>query len=202
MSSKYTEEMLGQMVACVHSKDVLQKHMGIIGIRKILYQQVNPPIEELIGCGILDQCMELAKQNEFPQLKLEATWILVVIAAGKSPLYCEKIVEKGGIDLFISLLVANQYGVVDQAIWGIGNLAADKIIYRDEILQKGGIDALMKIINLTKSNDIIKSGVWAITNLCRGKPLPSEQMIKNVCQLCGLLCKVIKSGILETNNSK
>jgi hypothetical protein len=34
-------------------------------------------------------------------------------------------------DLFVTLLRENEKGIVDQAIWGIGNLAADKVKFRD-----------------------------------------------------------------------
>jgi hypothetical protein len=127
---------------------------------------------------------------------------LATVASGPSPA-CKEIVQRGGIDLFIGLLVENESRVVYQAILGIGNLAVDNISYRDEILQKGGIDALMKIVNKainhTKNTTIAINSVWAITNLCRGNLLPSEQLIKNACQLCGLLCNTIKLGVLESN---
>ena len=41
--------------------------------------------------------------------------------------------------MFVKLLHENERGIVDQAIWGIGNLAADNVKYRDQILKKGGM---------------------------------------------------------------
>lgn len=83
---------------------------------------------------------------------------------------------------------------MDQAIWGIGNLAADNVKYRDEILEEGGMDALIKIINNSQNKIIVRNGVWAVTNLCRGQPPPKTPVIKDACEL---LCRVIKSGLLE-----
>jgi hypothetical protein len=81
----------------------------------------------------------------------------------------------------INLLVENERGIVDQAIWGIGNVAADDIKYRDQILKKGGMDALIKVINTTLNKNIIRNGVWAITNLCRGFPAANMKLIKDAC---------------------
>lgn len=97
------------------------------------------------------------------------------------------------------MLQENEKGIVDQAIWGIGNIAADNVKHRDMILKKGGMEALVKIIENSKSKAIIRNGAWAVTNLCRGVPHPEHKYIK---EACPLLCKVIKSGALKGNNNK
>lgn len=67
------------------------------------------------------------------------------VASGETR-FCDRLVERGGIDLFIGLLQENEKGLVDQAIWGIGNIAADNVKHRDQILRKGGLEALVKVI--------------------------------------------------------
>lgn len=52
------------------------------------------------------------------------------IASGNHT-HCKALVDKGAIDLFLFCLKENQKGVIDQAIWAVGNLAADQIKYRD-----------------------------------------------------------------------
>ena len=49
--------------------------------------------------------------------------------------------------MFVNLLKENEKGIVDQAIWGIGNIAVDDFRYRDEILQLGGMEVLIKVIS-------------------------------------------------------
>ena len=49
----------------------------------------------------------------------------------------------------VQLLNENQYGIVDQAIWALGNIAADSTKYRDKILLLGAMDPLIKIISTT-----------------------------------------------------
>jgi importin subunit alpha-6/7 len=78
--------------------------------------------------------IEYVKQENFPQLQLEATWILTNVASG-STIQCQSIIDKGGIPLFISLLLKENMGIVEQAIWAIGNIASDCSFYRDAILR-------------------------------------------------------------------
>lgn len=74
--------MLDQLINCVNSPDVLLEHRGIIGLRKIIARNYNPPIKQFVDRGLLKLCMDFTKQKEFPQLKLEAAWILANIASG------------------------------------------------------------------------------------------------------------------------
>ncbi len=52
---------------------------------------------------------------------------------------CESVIDKGGIPIFIQLLYQNRSGLVDQAVWAIGNLSGDSVAYRDKIIQVGAI---------------------------------------------------------------
>jgi len=49
------------------------------------------------------------------------------------------VIDKGGIPIFIQLLFENKAGIVDQAVWAIGNLSGDCVAYRDKIIQAGAI---------------------------------------------------------------
>lgn len=73
------------------SQDIYQKHYAIIGIRKLLAIEVDPPIQNVIDQGLIPTFMELAKQNTFPQLKLEAVWCMTNIASGTRS-HCKSLV--------------------------------------------------------------------------------------------------------------
>lgn len=45
------------------------------------------------------------------------------------------------------------------------------------ILKYGGLEPLLNIVNTTTNRIIIKHGTWAISNLCRGKPLPDINLV-------------------------
>lgn len=79
------------------------QHKGIIGMRILMSKNVDPPIKKFVDRGLINICIWLVKQKEYPQIKLEATWTLTNVASGL-PEFCQKIVEKGGIELFIGLL--------------------------------------------------------------------------------------------------
>lgn len=47
------------------------------------------------------------------------------------------------------------------------------------ILKSGGLDPLITIIENTNNKATIKHGTWALSNLCRGRPLPEFYLVKN-----------------------
>jgi hypothetical protein len=57
------------------------------------------------------------------------------------------------------------------------------------ILKSKGMDHLIKIVMESTHKATIKHGTWAISNLCRGRPLPKFEYTKNAIPV---LCKVIK----------
>lgn len=61
---------------------MLMQHKGAIGIRKMLARNVDPPIKKFIDKGLTNRCLWLAKQKDYPQIKLETTWILTNVASG------------------------------------------------------------------------------------------------------------------------
>jgi importin subunit alpha-1 len=135
----------------------------------------------------------MSKQSLYPQLQLEATWVLTNVCSG-STAQCESVIDKGGIPIFIQLLHQNRPGIVDQAVWAIGNLSGDCVSHRDKIIQAGAIQHLIKISNTTKDKNLIRQVAWTLSNLCRGVPLPKYELIKNgIAQLC----LIVKAGVLD-----
>ena len=73
---------MGELIEDIIHSDILRKHRGAIGIRKLLANPQNPPIQDLIDTGIVTYLIELIKQFEYPQLQMEAAWTITNIAAG------------------------------------------------------------------------------------------------------------------------
>lgn len=144
----------------------------MIGVRKILSIADSPPIQAIIDAGLVPRMIEYVKQSEYPQLQLEATWALTNVASGTS-IQCQSIIDKGGIPLFINLLRSSNPGILEQAIWAIGNISSDSVIYRDNILKAGGLINLVAIVENPDTEPLlVKHSCWALSNLCRGTPLP------------------------------
>ena len=47
------------------------------------------------------------------------------------------------------------------------------------ILKAGALHPLIKIIENTNNKNTIKHGTWALSNLCRGRPLPNFDLVKD-----------------------
>lgn len=76
-------------------------------------------------------------------------------------------------------LLRSQYTEIsEQAIWAIGNIAGDCSLYRDMILKYNGLSYLIDIVDKSDNKNTIKHGTWAISNLCRGRPLPKFESVK------------------------
>lgn len=50
---------------------------------------------------------------------------------------------------------------------------------------------LVEVIEKSKDENIVKHGSWALSNLCRGNPLPKYENVK---MAIPVLCNVISSG--------
>ncbi len=66
----------------INSDNTLQKHYGLIGLRKLLYIEKNIPIQQTIDSGLVPKIIQLAKQTQYLQLQLESLWILANLSAG------------------------------------------------------------------------------------------------------------------------
>ena len=135
--------------------------------------------------------IEYLKQEEYPQLQLEASWALCNIASG-TEIQCQSIADRGDIPLFSKLLLSKNVHLVEKVIWALGNLASECIKHRDDIIKAGGVANLVELLSNPPENklEIEKIGCWALSNLCRGSPLPKYNDIEAAIQL---LCHYIKS---------
>lgn len=61
----------------------------------------------MVDSGIIPALLHFMRDDEWPQLQLEACWIITNIASGSNA-QCESIVEKGCIPALIKLLYANK----------------------------------------------------------------------------------------------
>lgn len=180
-------DIFPDLIAAINDSNILKQHYGMIGVRKILSVAENPPIQAVIDAGLVPRMIEYVKQSEYPQLQLEATWALTNVASGTT-VQCQSIIDKGGIPLFVELLKSNNPGILEQAIWAIGNISSDCVFYRDTIIRAGGLVNLVEVVNKTTDETLIKHGCWALSNLCRGSPLPKYDFVKSAIPV---LCKAI-----------
>jgi len=195
LKQPFTLSDFPELVEKVNSDDLLSQHYGIIGFRKLLSIEGDPPIDIVIQANLIPRFISFLERDDQPHLQMEAAWALTNVASGKSE-HVAFVVNYGIVSQFLRLFASNRTEIVEQVIWGLGNIAGDSSAFRDFILQQGGckilIDYLMKESGSEVS--IKRVGAWALSNFCRGKPVPLFEFIKDVIPF---FCAVIRQEFDE-----
>lgn len=144
-------------------------HEGIINIRKFVSQQnsdyvMEERIQKLIDSNIIIKLIEYMKQSDYNRLQIESAWIITNVLAGTS-YQCSSVINKGVIPVVLSLLASNDPDVVEQIVWGVGNLAGDSVENRDLLLNNNVVPKLVHVINTSTKYQTIKQAAWCLAVL-------------------------------------
>jgi len=146
---------------------------AVIGFRKMLSEESGGPIMQVFDSGCVPYLIAAAKRVDNPALQYEALWALTNLASGTSDAVV-KLLEMGMAKICVDALGGSPE-IQEQALWAIGNLAGDSAHSRDMVLKQGGLTALaaalLDPVNTNKTT-FVRNGIWALSNLCRGRPLP------------------------------
>ncbi len=100
------------------------------------------------------------------------------IASGQSD-QVQVLIDKGTINVLVDLLTSNHIEVVEQAIWGLGNIAGDSHRVRDLVINAGAINPIADILDRAKpGSSFVRNASWTLSNLCRGRPPPDYLKVK------------------------
>lgn len=183
-----------EIVMAMNSTDPDRQFNGTQAARKMLSRERNPPIDLMIGNGIVPICVRFLEKFDNPLLQFEAAWALTNIASGTTE-QTRTVIDSNAVPYFIGLLQSPVINVAEQAVWALGNIAGDGAIARDMVLNNNCIDGILRLINNDTPISFLRNIVWLMSNLCRNKnPSPPFDQIK-------LLLPVL-SQLLSSNDTQ
>ncbi|XP_051939500.1 importin subunit alpha-8 [Hippocampus zosterae] len=153
---------------------------GCQAARKLLSQECNPPLQEIIDAGLLTRFVLFLSMEDEPNLQFEAAWALTNIASGTS-WHTKQVVDHGTVPCFISLLASPHLHISEQAVWALGNIAGDGPNYRDFLIECNVIPALLARVSPETPVGYLRNLTWTLSNLCRNKnPFPPLSAVQQV----------------------
>lgn len=162
---------LPRIVEGIASNDPQVQYLRVTQIRKMLSIERNPPIQQVIESGILPRLIEFLKRTENPGLQFEASWALTNVASGTTE-HTRQIIQHGAVPIFVQLLESPSDDVREQAVWALGNIAGDSPECRNLVLEAGVLEPMLALCNQNSKLTLLRNATWALSNICRGKPLP------------------------------
>lgn len=176
----YNAEVVSQIDAIkadLYGDDIQKMINTTTIIRKLLSDENNPPIDEVIGSGVVPRLIEFLTANN-TQLQFEAAWALTNIASGNSS-QTQVIIDNNAIPIFVQLLESPYADVKEQAVWALGNIAGDSPANRDLVLRNGALIPILNILEDTSNKlSMVRNATWTLSNFCRGKkPQPDWNTI-------------------------
>ena len=152
--SKYLEQLIG----------------SVQDIRRLMSDQVDPPIGTLLAHGLLPHLTSLIQFHKHPTLLFEALWCFVCVSSSKVSSHVEAIVSSGVVCHIANLLVHGNPGVCEHAIWFVANIAGENDQYRDGLIgMKIVSDGLLHHMTYPANLSVLSTCAWAISNLFRGQ---------------------------------
>eukprot|EP00937_MAST-01D_sp_MAST-1D-sp2_P002669 g2669.t1 len=159
------------LVAALNATDAAMQTEGARGFRKMLSVEHNPPVQEVIDCGVLPRLISFLCPEADPKTQFEAAWALTNIASTE---HTDVIVEAGAVPGLVLCLMSPSSDVREQCAWCLGNVAGDSPELRDQVLATpGALNNLLANVTQPASPSMLRNATWALSNFCRGKPQPA-----------------------------
>jgi hypothetical protein len=70
LNQTYTINHLEGLIDDIRKKNVIRKHRGVIGIRKLISNYIAGGLQRIINSGVIPLLVSLAKRKQYPHLQL------------------------------------------------------------------------------------------------------------------------------------
>ncbi|ONM60962.1 Importin subunit alpha-4 [Zea mays] len=154
--------------------------------------QMNSTVIKIIRADVLPRFAEFLSRHGLPQLQMEAAWVLTNIAASD---YTLLVAECGAVPRLVELLGSLNANIRHQAIWCLGNIAADLPSCRGILFDHGALTPLLSQFREGMKIPVLRTAMWALSNLCFGK-LPAEVQVKPILEIISQLIHSADEKIL------
>lgn len=149
-------------------------------LRKAMSYDCDPPLEDLVDCGVVPHIMKVLDEDAFgnSDLMIECTWIIANLASGASE-HVDYLLDYDIIDKALMLMNYPSEEVNENVMWILANISGDTFESRDIILERGIVHKLeMALDGQAFHPSFLCRVAWLISNLCRGKPYPKFSEVK------------------------
>uniref|UniRef100_A0A7S3QSF1 Importin subunit alpha n=2 Tax=Dunaliella tertiolecta TaxID=3047 RepID=A0A7S3QSF1_DUNTE len=162
---------------------------GVIYFREQL-SVVNPPVSAVRSSGILPTLVKLLGEVHNSKLQYEVAWILTNICSAEHE-DCAAVVDQNAIPIFVSMLRnCEETDVLEQAIWALGNIAADCTELQRAVLDEEVVFPLLECMERHMAHpSVLRHCAWLLSNLCR--PKPQEDVLLDTIPMA---CRIIASS--------